>query len=93
MADLSSISDLEDAEYDVAPQRHFVPSRRASTLVRPTCMTAPVVIDAPDDLAVQTLRENNATEADRSMQALVLSIAIAAVAAAASLAFFLRETL
>ena len=46
------------------------------------------VIDHPDDLAVQTLRENDAAEADRSMQALVLSIAIAAVTAAASLVFF-----
>ena len=88
MADLSNISDLEDAEFDVTLQRHFVPSRRASTLVRPTCMTAPVVIDAPDDMAVQTLRENDAAEADRSMQALVLSIAIAAVTAATSLVFF-----
>ena len=79
MADLSSITELEDAEFDAALQRHFLPSRDASMPVQPqpTCTAGSVVIDHP---ASPSARSTRAVDdyGDGTMHALVLTFAVLA---------------
>ena len=79
MADLSSITELEDTALDAALQRHFLPSRHASMPVQPqpTCTAASVVIDRPASTAASSKRPVD-DYGDGTMHALVLTFAVLA---------------